>query len=89
MQQVIKNSKSVIFPGTFYSSIYSDSLSKEFYDEINECCGMTIEIFGIIVKVFTNGLGDRDSIPVRVIPKTQKMLPCLPLSIIRYGSREK
>ena len=24
-------------------------------------------------RVFTNGLGDRDSIPGRVIPKTQKM----------------
>ena len=35
---------------------------------------------------------DRGSIPVRVIPKTQKwylILPCLTLSIIRYISRVK
>ena len=29
---------------------------------------------GIIVRVFTNGLGDRGSIPGKVIPKTQKMI---------------
>ena len=29
---------------------------------------------GIMVRVFTNGPGDRDSIPSRVIPKTQKMV---------------
>ena len=29
---------------------------------------------GIMVGVFANGSGDRDSIPSRVIPKTQKML---------------
>ena len=44
-------------------------------------------------RVFTNGLGDLGSIPSRVIPKTQKkwylMPPCLTLSIIRWGSREK
>ena len=28
---------------------------------------------GIMVKVFTNSLGDRDSIPGQVIPKTHKM----------------
>ena len=27
---------------------------------------------GIMVRVFTNGPGDRGSIPGRVIPKTQK-----------------
>ena len=29
---------------------------------------------GIIVRMFTNGLGDLGSIPGRVIPKTQKMV---------------
>ena len=45
-------------------------------------------------RVFTNGLGDQGSIPVQVIPKTQKMildaaLLCLTLSIIRFRSRVK
>ena len=41
---------------------------------------------GIMVRVFTNALGDLGSISGRVIPKTLKwylMLPCLTLSIIR------
>ncbi len=29
---------------------------------------------GIMVRVFANGLGDRGSIPGRVIPKTKKMV---------------
>ena len=29
---------------------------------------------GLAVRVFANGLGDRGSIPGRVIPKTQKMV---------------
>ena len=29
---------------------------------------------GLMRKVFANGPGDRDSIPGRVIPKTQKMV---------------
>ena len=45
---------------------------------------------GLAVRVFNNGSGDWGSIPGRVIPKTQKMMPpCLTLSIIRYGSRVK
>ena len=45
-------------------------------------------------RVFANGPGDWGSIQGWVIPKTQKMvldaaLPCLTLSIIRYGSRVK
>ena len=47
---------------------------------------------GIMVRVFTNGPGDLDSIPGRVIPKTLKMVlmpPCLTLSNIRYISRVK
>ena len=47
---------------------------------------------GIMVRVFTNGLGNQVSIPGWVIPKTQKlylMPPYLTLSIIRYGSRVK
>ena len=42
-------------------------------------------------RAFANGPVDRGSIPVRVIPKTQKkgylMPPCLTFSIMRYGSR--
>ena len=45
-------------------------------------------------RVFANGLGDWDSIPGRVMPKTQKkkwylMLPCLTLSIIRVRIKSK
>ena len=43
-----------------------------------------------MVKLFTNGREDRDSIPGRVISKTQKwyLMPLgLIFSIIRYGSR--
>ena len=46
----------------------------------------------LVGRVFANGLGDRDSIPGRVIPKTWKwylMPPCLTLIIIRYLSRIK
>ena len=45
-----------------------------------------------MVRVFPIGSGDRGFTPVRVIPKIQKwywMLPCLTLSIIRYGWRVK
>ena len=45
---------------------------------------------GIMLRVFADGLGDRGSISVGVIAKTQKwylMPPCLTLSIIRYISR--
>ena len=34
----------------------------------------TNQAIGLAVRVFTNGLGDRGSIPGRVIPKTQKMV---------------
>ena len=47
---------------------------------------------GLMSRVFANGPEDWGSIPGRLIPKTQKkylMLPCLTLSIIRYGSRVK
>ena len=46
-------------------------------------------------RVFTNGSGDRCSIPGRVIPKTKKkkkcylIPPCLTLSTIRHISRVK
>ena len=49
-------------------------------------------IIGLVVKVFVNGPGERDSIPDRVIPKSQKwylMLPCFTLSIISYMSKVK
>ena len=45
-------------------------------------------LMGMIVRVFANGPSDLGSIPVRVIPKTQKWYlipPCLTLSIISYG----
>ena len=32
------------------------------------------DTFGLMSRVFANGLGDRGSIPGRVIPKTQKMV---------------
>ena len=43
------------------------------------------------LRVFTNSTGDWGSIPGRIIPKTQWYLmhPCLPLTIIRCGSRGK
>ena len=48
--------------------------------------------FGMIVIVFANGPEDLDSIPGRVMPKTQKWYltpPCLTLSLIRYESMIK
>ena len=46
---------------------------------------------GLLVRVFTNGQGNRGLILGRVIPKTRKMVldAALTLSIIRYGSRER
>ena len=32
------------------------------------------QLIGLVGRVFANGLGDRGSIPSRVIPKTQKMV---------------
>ena len=43
----------------------------------------------IVGRVFANGLRDQSSIPSRVLPKTQKMIFGLALSIIRYVSRLK
>ena len=56
-----------------------------------EGTGYTPDI-GIMVRVFINSPRVRGSISGCVIPKTLKwysMLPCLTLSIIRYGSRVK
>ena len=57
---------------------------------------ITVLLFGLMSRMFVNGLGDRGSIRGRVIPRTQKkqtkknlMPSCLTLSIIRYGSRIK
>ena len=53
-------------------------------------CTTRIPLIGIMVRVFTNGLGDWGSIQGRVIPKTKKwyLIPlCLILSTIRYVSR--
>ena len=46
---------------------------------------------GLISWMFANGPGVRESIPVRVIAKTQKIVldTTLALSIIRWGSRSK
>ena len=33
-----------------------------------------LNFIGLMNRVFANGLGDRGSIPCRVIPKTQKMV---------------
>ena len=43
----------------------------------------------MIFTMFTNGPGDRGSLPSRVIPKTQKIVLDTSLlnTIIRYGSR--
>ena len=43
------------------------------------------KFIGLVFNVFDNGPENRGSIPGRVIPK----IPCLTLSIIRYGSRVK
>ena len=43
----------------------------------------------MMVKMFANSPGDLGTIPGRVVPKTQKMPPCLKLSNIRQGSRVK
>ena len=36
--------------------------------------GFSVGYIGIMISVFANGLGDQDSIPGWVIPKTQKMV---------------
>ena len=58
------------------------------------CCQhdmmMMMIYIDIVGRVFTNDLRDRGSIPGRVKPKIKKwnlVLPCLTVSIIRYGSR--
>ena len=49
-----------------------------------------IRSIGLVVRVFADSLGDRGSIPDRVIPKTFKMVLDTPLlSNIRYASRVK
>ena len=40
---------------------------------------LSIEQIGLMSRVFANGLGDRDSIPGWVIPKTQKIVLEAPL----------
>ena len=44
---------------------------------------------GLVVRVFANGPGDLGSIPGRVIPKTQKMPPCLTLSFNKVRIKDK
>ena len=51
---------------------------------------MPSKSFGLMSRVFANGLGDRGSIPGRVIPKTQKMvLDATLLSTQHYKVRIK
>ena len=52
------------------------------------CLSFPFRFIGLVGRVFANGPVDRGSIPVRVIPKTLKMvLDTYLLSIIRYLSR--
>ena len=47
---------------------------------------------GIMLRVFSNGPGDRVSMPGKVIAKTQKMVldsSCLTFRILRHGTRVK
>ena len=52
-----------------------------------------VQLIGLVGRVFTNGPGDRGSIPGQDIPKTFKkwyLIPlCFTLSNIRYVSRVK
>ena len=51
---------------------------------------MEIRLIGLVSRVFANGLGDLDSIPIRVIPKTLKMvLDTALLNTQRYKVRIK
>ena len=82
-----------IYPGPsllsfFLSFFLSPSISLR--QTICACCIVLYRNIGPMSRVFANGLGDRGSIPGRVIAKTQKwylMPPCLALSTIRWGSR--
>ena len=74
----------------FDSFFVSFSLYLFIYSFIN----FFISMYGfyLLSRVFASGLGDRGSIPGRVIPKTQKsylMQPCLALSSIRWRLRVK
>ena len=70
-------------------SPWSDLIYIYIYIYIRTCIYIYIYI---MVWVFTYGPGDRGSIPVWVIAKTQEWYfipPCLKLSILRYGSMIK
>ena len=53
------------------------------------CKLLILDTIGLAVRVFANVPGDLGSIPGRVIPKTQKMVLDVSLSIIRYELRVK
>ena len=58
----------------------------------DDCLTATGSCWGLVGRVFSNGQGDRGSIPGRVIPMTQKgyLIPsCLILSLMRYVWRVK
>ena len=61
----------VIIEEIIFSRINCDSFVKS--SSLDSYIGI-IPDNGIMVRVFANGLGDLDSIPGRVIPKTQKMI---------------
>ena len=56
---------SILHRKSFFRSLRAELISTKDF----------LVIIGIMVRVFANGLGDQGSIPDRVIPKTQKMVP--------------
>ena len=89
------------FPSNFHydwdMNVISDAVSNWkriclLFTEITIYFLLFLPDMDMMVSVFTSCPGDWGSIPGRVIPNTQKwylMLPCLTLSIIRYGSSVK
>ena len=54
---------------------WEDIKSSTHFPKTNICISISImPNIGMMVSVFTNGLGNLGSIPGRVIPKTQKMV---------------
>ena len=54
-----------------YYSLFFTSLDSKVPDN---GCSYFYQTIVLMSRVFTNGVGDRGSIPGRVIPKTQKMV---------------
>ena len=68
----IKIKKSWYFGGRKRLAFYKKLVKVYLFLSDSVC--VCVCVCGIMVKVFTNGLGDQGSIPGRVIPKTQKMV---------------